>query len=156
MQSLYSESTLDTLNGQIRRRFLLVGVIAAVLLGLGVWLFVMRNRWVSAALFFACGAVLVFGIDHCCMPLIRYRRLVTSALHGRTHNEDFVFSRTESDLSLVDGVSCRGIIVLGNADKHGSREQRFYWDAEFPVPAFQEGQSLSLTYTGRFIIAYAQ
>ena len=154
MHDLYSEKDLQDLGGQIRRRFLVVGILAALCLAVVVWSFIRRIEWLSVAGTILCGFIAVFGVDLFCLPLIRYRALVNSALHGRKHTETFEFSETEPDLSRVDGISCRSILVLGEADKHGVREQRFYWDAEHPVPGFLPGQSLTLTYTGRFVIAY--
>ena len=154
MQSLFSEKDLQDLNGRIRRRFLVIGALMALCLAAAVFAFIRRIEWLTIVAVVLCGAVAIFGIDLFCLPLIRYRRLVSSALTGRTHTETFEYSGTESALSMVDGVSCRSLIVLGDADKHGSREQCFYWDAEHPVPAFQAGQPLTLTYTGRFVVAY--
>ena len=54
----------------------------------------------------------------------------------------------------MDGVACRSLIFLGQADKHGTREQRFYWDEEIPLPAFNPGDQVTLKYTGRTIIGY--
>lgn len=154
MHSLFSEKDFQDLSGRIRRRFIVIGVLMALCLAVAVWSFTRRIEWVTVAAVVLCGAVAIFGIDLFCLPLIRYRRLVSSALTGRTHTETFEYSGAEPDLSMVDGISCRSIIVLGSADKHGSREQRFYWDAEHPLPAFREGSPLTLTYTGRFVIAY--
>ncbi len=154
MQTLYSKQDLQDLGGQLRRRFILIGVLAALCLAVVVWSFVRRIEWLSIAATALCGAIAIFGIDMFCLPLIRYRRLLVSALRGRTHTETFEFSAAEPDLSLVDGISCRSIVVLGLADKHGTREQRFYWDAARPLPDFTPGRPLELTYTGRFVIAY--
>ena len=154
MHRLFSEKDLQDLNSRIRRRFIVIGLLMALCLAATVWSFTQRIEWLSVVTVVLCGSIAIFGIDMFCLPLIRYRRLVSSALSGRTHTETFEYNGTESDLSLVDGISCRSIFVLGDADKHGTREQRLYWDAEHPLPAFQEGQPLTLTYTGRFVIAY--
>lgn len=154
MQSLFSEKDLQDLNSRIRRRFIVIGAVMALFLAAAVWSFLRRIEWLTVASVVLCGAAAIFGIDLFCLPLIRYRRLVSSALTGRTHTETFEYGGTESELSMVDGISCRSIIVLGSADKHGSREQRFYWDAEHPLPAFEAGRPLTLTYTGRFVVAY--
>ena len=66
------------------------------------------------------------------------------------------YVRTEPDVSSVDGVSCLSLIFLGDADKHGSREQLLYWDEEIPLPALQEGQSYTVRFTGRNIIAIGE
>ena len=65
-----------------------------------------------------------------------------------------VVSHMEPDPCMVDGVSFRSLIFLGKPDKHGSREQLFYWDRQKEVPAFQSGEPVTLKYTGKMIIGY--
>ena len=108
----------------------------------------------SIVLFALIGFIVVFVIDLFCLPLQRYKKLVLSALSGRTHTESLVYDHAESEPSLVDGVPCLGLIFLGEPDKHGTREQRFYWDREIPLPAFQSGSQVTLKYTGKNIIGY--
>ena len=154
MRELYSEKDLERINAQLKKRYLALGAALAVILAFVVWSFTLRIEWLSvvtAALFFAVG---FFVIDLFCRPLLRYRSLVTSALNGRTHIGTFEFDRVEEDPSQIDGVTCRGLIFLGEADKHGIREQRYYWDGEFPLPDFRKGDQITLKYTGNHIIGY--
>ena len=55
---------------------------------------------------------------------------------------------------MVDGVSYRSLVFLGDPDKHGTRERMFYWDSELPLPDFRPGQAVTIRYTGKMIIAY--
>ena len=154
MQDLYSEKDLQLLSAQLKKRYLLLCCALAVLLALIIWSFVIRVQWlsiVSVILFFA---VSVFVIEMFCLPLHRYKKLISSAFVGRTHVETMEFKSVEPEISVVDGVACRGLIFLGSPDKHGTREQRFYWDEELPLPAFRAGDQVSLKYTGRNIIGY--
>ena len=64
------------------------------------------------------------------------------------------FKCAENDTSLVDGVPCRGLIFLGEPDKHGTRDQRYYWDLQLPLPDFRPGGRVTVKYTGRNIIGY--
>jgi len=151
---LYSEADLRSLNGQLRRRFILLGLIVAALLAAAVFAWIRRIEWLCiAALILACFSA-IFGLDMFCLPLVRYRRLLTAALRARNHTETFVFSRVEPDASMVDGISCRSVIVLGEPDKHGAREQRFYWDARRPLPELAPDAPVTLTYTGRFVTGW--
>ena len=154
MQELYSEKDLQRLSSQLKKRYLLLGGLLAVLLAAFVVSMIVRIEWLSIALFILAGAAAVFAIELFCLPLHRYRKLIQSALTGRTHTETLEYKETEAETSLVDGVLCRGLIFLGNPDKHGTREQRFYWDKEIPLPAFTPGESVTLKYTGRNIIGY--
>ena len=154
MNELYSEQDLLSLNGQLRKRWIVLGILGAALLGLSVWSMIVRNQWLTMVLVFLLAAAAIFGIDFCCLPLLRSRKLLAAALTGRNHTEALEFERTEPDSSMVDGVACRSLLFLGEPDKHGSREQRFYLDAERPLPDFTPGETVTLKYTGRNIIGY--
>ena len=87
-------------------------------------------------------------------PLRSYAKHVDSALHGRSHESTMVFDRVGSEDSVIDGLTFRDLIFLGEADKHGERERMFYWDMEIPLPDFRKGQELRLTYYDRFLTGY--
>ena len=154
MQELYSEKDLQQLSGRLKKRYLVLGLILAVLLAAFIVSMIIRVEWLSIVLLILFCSTAVFVIEMFCLPLHRYKKLITSALTGRTHTETLEYSEAEADTSVVDGVLCRGLIFLGNPDKHGTREQRFYWDEELPLPAFTPGDQVTLKYTGRNIIGY--
>ncbi len=154
MKDLYSENDLLSLSSQLKKRYTLMGVILAVILGLFIYSMIIRVEWLSVVLFAFFCAFAVFFIELFCLPLHRYKKLVQSALKGRTHTETLFFDHEEAEPSLVDGVLCTGLILLGEPDKHGIREQRYYWDKELPLPAFNSGDQLTIKYTGKNIIGY--
>ena len=156
MKDLYTAEMLESLNGRLKKRWILVGIVSALLLAGFVWSVSVRAEWLSIVLVVLLGAFLVFYIEMFCRPLLDYRKLMVSALSGRSHDRDMEYVRTEPDSSSVDGVSCRSLIFLGDPDRHGSREQLLYWDAEIPLPALQEGQACTVRYTGRNIIAISE
>ena len=154
MNELYSEKDLRGLNTQLKKRYALLGCGLAVILAGIVWSFVTRTEWMSMLFVFLFFAAAVFVIVQFFAPLQRYRQLITAALGGRTHTETQEFSDVEAEESMVEGIRCRGLIFLGEADKHGTREQRWYWDAEIPIPEFRPGEAVTLKYTGKNIIGY--
>ena len=154
MNELYSEKDLKAIAAQLKKRWLLLGCGLAVLLALIVVSCVIRVEWLTMLSVFLFCAVAVFVIDLFLLPLYRYKKLLVSALGGRTHMETLEFDRPEPDLSVVDGVRCRGLIFLGEPDKHFTLEQRYYWDEELPLPDFSQGDRVTLKYTGRNIIGY--
>ena len=156
MKELYSAEMLESLDGKLKKRWILTGVVSALLLAAFVWSVVIRVEWLSVLLLALLGVFLIFFIEMFCRPLLNYRKLVVSALSGRSHDREMEYVRTEPDVSSVDGVSCLSLIFLGDADKHGSREQLLYWDEEIPLPALQEGQSYTVRFTGRNIIAIGE
>lgn len=154
MIDLYSENDLQQISAQLKKRYLLLGIGLALLLALFVWSMIIRAEWLSMVSVFLILAVTLFVIDLFCLPLHRYKKLMMAALTGRTHTETLIYDHTEAELSMVDGVSCRGLIFLGEPDKHGTREQRYYWDALLPLPSLAAGDEVTLKYTGRSIIGY--
>ena len=156
MKDLYSAEMLASLDGRLKKRWILLGIISALLLAGFVWSVAVRMEWLSVLLVVLIGGFLVFYIEMFCRPLLDYRKLMVSALSGRSHDRDMEYVRTEPDSSSVDGVSCRSLIFLGDADKHGSREMLLYWDEEIPLPALQEGKTYTVRYTGRNIIAISE
>ena len=55
----------------------------------------------------------------------------------------------------MDGVPCLSMVFLGDPDKHGTRDQMFYWDRELALPQFTKGQNVTLHYTGKNIIGFS-
>ena len=156
MQELYSEKDIEQISSQLKKRYILLGFILSVILAGFVVSLVIRVEWLSVVVFILFLAVAVFWIEMFCLPLHRYKKLIVSALHGRTHTETLEYEKAEDDTSVVDGVLCRGLLFLGSPDKHGTREQRFYWDEQIPLPAFSAGDQVTLRYTGRTIIGYGK
>ena len=154
-KNLYTAESLAGIEGRLKRRFALLAVACALLAALAVWSACVHPaiEWLTMVSVLLAGFIAIFVIDLFCLPLIRYRRLVRDALTGRTHTQTLEFVRAESDISMVDGVACRGLIFLGDPDKHGSREQLYYWDNALPFPDLTSGQEYEITYTGKNIIA---
>ena len=145
MQDLYSEKDSEQISSQLKKRYILLGCILAVILAGFVVSMIIRVEWLSVVMFILLLAGWALGW---------LSVLIVSALHGRTHTETLEYEKAEDDTSVVDGVLCRGLLFLGSPDKHGTREQRFYWDEEIPLPAFVPGSQVTLKYTGRNITGY--
>jgi hypothetical protein len=154
MHDLYSEQDLALVSGQLKKRLTVLFAVCAVLLAGFIWSFIARIEPLSIALVMLIGVVLIFGLEMFCRPLHAYRKLVDTALHGRSHEALLTYDHLEEELSMVDGVSCRSLIFLGDPDKHGTRDQLFYWDQQKHVPAFEAGRPVRLRYTGKMIIGY--
>ena len=154
MKDLYTDKDLLAISAQLKKRYILLGCGLAVFLALFIFSMVIRLEWLSMVSVFLFCSLAVFVIEMCCLPLHRYKKLINAALTGRSHVETLEYKETEAETSVVDGVTCLGLIFLGAPDKHGTREQRFYWDREIPLPAFNPGDQVTLKYTGRNIIGY--
>ncbi len=154
MTDLYSEKDYQDISAQLKKRYLFLGCGLLLPLALIIWSLIVRVEWLTMVGVFLFCAAAVFVIELFCLPLHRYRKLLAAALTGRTHIETLEFDRVEPDTSVVEGVACRGLIFLGEPDKHGTREQQYYWDEELPLPDFHAGEQVTLKYTGRNIIGY--
>ncbi len=160
MQSLYSEQKWNDIRAQLnRRQAVLLGIMIALLGGI-VWFLATENHkdhrpeiQVTLLVILLCASV-IFFYDVFLRPLRAYARHVDSSLHGRAHEVTVVFDHVNEEESLVDGVSYRDLIFLGEADKHGDRERMFYWDSELPLPSFSRGQEVTLRYFDKFITGY--
>ena len=150
-KDLYTEEMLAEINGRLKNRWIVLAAVTVPLLAVLVVSVIQRVKWVSMASAVAIGVFAIFWIDLFCVPRLRYRKLVTEALTGRSHVETLEFSHLEPDPCMVDGVSCRSLIFLGKPDKHGSREQLFYLDEKLPLPELEAGRSYAVKYTGRTI-----
>lgn len=149
---LYSREYLSDISDQLKKHWLVLAAVAGPLLAVFVFSMIRRTEWLSMVSAVLAGCFAVFWIDLFCVPRLRYRKLVVSALTGRNHTRTLEFSRMESDPCLVDGVPCRSLFFLGDPDKHGSREQLFYLDLKIPAPELVEGRYYTVKFTGRTII----
>ena len=154
MRELYSASDLSALNRQMNRRLWGVCGGALVLTALALWSLNARIEPLTVGLTVLVGALLIFGLEMLYRPLYSYRKLLLSALHGRHHEVQVTFDHAEGEPSVVDGVVFRSLIFLGEPDKHGSRDQLYYWDREKELPAFEPGRDYLLRYTGKTIIGW--
>ena len=152
MQTCYSDESYAAIDRQLKRRLVLLFAVTAVLLVVFIWAMIARIEWLAMASATLAGCFAVFFADLFCAPLLHYRRLVRTALSGRSHNKTLEFCRQEPDRSVVDGVSCISLIFLGDPDKHGSRELLLYWDQELPLPELVPGLEYAVRYTGKNII----
>ena len=152
VKDLYSDEQLSAINGKLRKRWLLLAIIAVPMIALFVWSLTARTQWLTSLSAVLLGFFAIFWIDIFCLPQIRHSRLVSNALTGRSHTETKEFARLEPDSVLADGVPCRALIFLGEPDKHGSREQLFYIDQSLPLPSLTPGQTYTIKYSGRTII----
>ncbi len=152
MQTLYSDQSYAAIDRQLKHRLIFLAVVTAVFLGFFVWAMTARIQWLAMVAASLAGCFVIFFAELFCAPLVRYRRLVRSALSGKDHEKTMEFLRKEPDSSMVDGVSCNSLIFLGDPDKHGSREVLLYWDRELPMPELKSGAEYTVRYTGKNII----
>ncbi len=162
MRDLYTENDYQLIHSQLKKRLMILGGISLVFLGLLIWSFMLDNGKENRPELFTTlvvllwGFTLIFSWDLLCKPLYCYQKFLMNALHGRSHEVQVEFSRRNEEKSVVDGVTYRDLIFLGEADKHGDRDRMFYWDSQLPDPPFTPGDRVTLRYYDRFITGYSE
>jgi hypothetical protein len=148
---MYTQSELDQLNDDLRKRWIIYAIPALLLLALQVYSLTLRIEPLTIALAILVCFWSVFYISLQILPVIRYRTHVYSVLHGITHTVRAVFDHLDLDDSLVEGVNYRAMHVLCQDEKGDDYERLFYWDLQKPLPAYEKGQTLEITYHDREI-----
>ena len=148
---MYTQSELDKLNVDLRKRWIIYAIPAVILLGLQVYSLIVRSEPMTIVLAVLLCFWSIFYISLQIVPLMRYRTHVQSVLHGITHTVRAVFQQFDSDDSLVDGVNYRAMHVLCQNENGDDYGRLFYWDLQKTMPAYEKGQALEITYHDREI-----
>ena len=171
MNLLYNEQEIDELTARIKRRRIISVILSIPFFAAFVLFFVMHLHVTLAepgpipdntlAILATVSAilgswVLIFGSSFCVRPLKAYRNHIRNSLHGRSHDATYTFRGIEPDLSVIDHISFRSFVFDGEPDKHGITEHMFYWDALRELPAFAEGESITVRYYDRFICGWSR
>ena len=160
MRELYSEQDLQNIQGQLKKRGIVMLIVSILFIGLLVATLLSDNHRenrpeaLATVITMLLGFFLIFSWDLFIRPLRCYRKHLQAALHGRGHEVTVEFSRDDASSSVVDGVTFRDLIFLGDADKHGDRDRLFYWDAQLDTPPFKKGDMVLVRYYDRFMTGY--
>lgn len=151
---MYTENDLNAIASQLRRRLYVMSVPAVLLLaGLVVSLLPsVRLQWLTIALTIALGLLCIMGGGLFIAPLSAYRRHINNALHGRTHQVEVLFKSLKQDPCLKEGVTFYPMMVSEGDLQNEKDDRLFYFDAEKPLPQFEPGDKLLLTYHDKFIV----
>lgn len=140
--TIFSEQDLKSVNDQINRRWGLIALPCAVLLGVLIFSLFVRIEWLSTASTILIGAILIAAGDLAIKPLRCYRRLLRNVLYGRVHDATLPFVAFSEDVNMVDGVPCRAMTCLDYDSKNRPYERLFYFVAMKKAPELRQGQSV--------------
>ena len=101
---MYTEQDYADIRGQIRRRAMILGIPALLLLAGVVISFIYRIRWATVLLTIVLGAYCIFGYGLLLGPVIAYGRHLDDVLHGRVRTLTGAFKEMEEDTVVRDGV----------------------------------------------------
>ena len=148
---MYTQKEFETINGEIRLRFIIFLIPALVILAGQVYGIVNRNELLTAALGILLCFFSIFFFGTQLLPRMNYRTHVNNMIHGRVHTVDGTFLSFDREESVVSGVSYRAMHVECVDEKGKPYERLFYWDLEKDLPDYTEGTPLQITYHDREI-----
>ena len=150
---MYDENELSLLRRQIKKRWLMTLLPAAILLAGLIAALVRRNEIAADVCSILMGIVLIFSWGLLIKPLRDYAAYVARALHGNRHQAEGGWLRVDPDISVVDGVRCHAVYISCTDGKNKPYERLFYTDDEKLLPNYAEGLTVCVTYTGKQVIA---
>lgn len=143
---MYTESDLQSVLAQRKRRWTVLLIPVAVLAVVLVGSLIVRVEWLTTAATIVGGVMLIAGYDLCIKPLDDYATHVDNMLHGRRREIDLPFAALSGDISLVDGVRYYALTATDYDEKGKPYERLFYFDAEKPSPDFKAGEMLHIVF----------
>ncbi len=152
---MYRKEDAEALKRQLRRRTLCWLLPEAALLFGVAWSFVRRIAWLTPLMTSLLGAVILFSLTVCLLPLRRYAAFVSGALAGRSRRSVVTFDSREEAAVLREGVRIYPVHAQGGG-RAEYQERLFYWDANLPPPAWQAGERLALLTHERFIVGWSR
>ena len=142
---MYTEQDYADIRGQIRRRAMILGIPALLLLAGVVISFIYRIRWATVLLTIVLGAYCIFGYGLLLGPVIAYGRHLDDVLHGRVRTLTGAFKEMEEDTVVRDGVRYYPMMLnVGDMEKPED-DRLFYYDANLPRPDWKRGEMLTVT-----------
>ena len=143
---MYTESDLQSVLAQRKRRWAILLIPVAVLAAVLIGSLIVRIEWLTTAMTIIGGALLIAGHDLFIKPLSDYATHVDNMLHGRRREIDLPFASCSEDVSLVDGVRYHALTATDLDEKGKPYERLFYYDAEKPFPSFAPGEMLHIVF----------
>lgn len=142
---MYTEQDYADIRAQIKRRFLVLGIPAVLLLAGVVVSFVFRIRWLTMTLSVLLGAWCIFGYSMLLYPVIAYGRHLDEVLHGRVRSATGAFKEMEPQAVMRDGVQYYPMMISVGDMENPEDDRLFYYDANLPRPDWKQGDMITVT-----------
>lgn len=153
---MYTEQDLILIRQQQNKRWMILGSVCVVLLGLIVYSLIIRMEALTAGLTVLMGALLIFFYDLTIKPLHCYEVFLRNVLYGRTRELDCTYLGVDADPSLVEGVKYYALSLQQLDDEGKPFERMLYWDALRPLPQVSVGDTLHIVYHDRMVASLTQ
>ena len=150
---MYQEAEMAAVNAQLRRRWILFLIPCLALLACQIFGIIHRNQILTSFAGAVLLAVFLFVFEMLILPLYRYRHFLHEMLYGPRHDIEGDYLSTESDDSVIEGVTFRGLHFTCLDDNQDPYDRLFYLDRTKPLPQLNEGQHVTVTFHDRQIVA---
>ena len=142
---MYTEQIYQSNLQRIKKRSILLGTPAALVLIAIIWSFIVRIKFLTMALTIVVGVYSIFCYGLLLFPLIAYSRHMDQILHGRTHTLTGFFKEMEDAVVVREGVEFHPMIMsVGNLENEDD-DRLYYYDANLEKPDWQVGEKLTIT-----------
>lgn len=141
---MYTQTDIDTIHAQYKKRIGLWLIPLGILLGFLVYSLAIRLEWLTSALFAVLCALLLFALSNSILPVRNYRRFLQNAVYGRNRQDSLAFDVFGEEAVTREGVRFYPVTLRADTIKEELDERSFYWDANLPKPDWQKGQRLSI------------
>ncbi len=142
---MYTEQDYADIRGQIKRRWMAIGIPALLLLAAVIVSFIFRIKWLTIALSLVLGAGCIFCYGLLLFPVIAYGRHLDEVLHGRVRSTTGAFKEMESQTVLREGVRYSPMMISVGDMEDPEDDRLFYYDANLPRPDWKPGDMLTVT-----------
>lgn len=151
---MYTENSLQDINRQFTRRVAAFSVPAVLLLAAIVMSLVYRKELATELLFIALGALAIFAWGMFLSPVHAYRKHVKSLLRGRNRDNTGVFKGFDAQHVDKDGVQFVPFLINVGRTQDERDDRLFYFDANLPLPAWQEGDLITITSQDKAVVSW--
>ena len=147
---LYHDKDIQETNSKLRNRFITALVMLTVVVTTMVILLWFRLRFVAIGVTVLGAAILFFYSSVKLMPWYRYRRYLKDMGEGLRRVTQAQMVSVSDSSRAQDGVMCRDFLVRVDESEEG--ERLFFWDEDKPLPTIGQGQTLTITSYGNFVL----
>lgn len=149
--TIYAEADYTAIQQQKKKRWYLLLIPCAILLALMIYSLVIRLEWLTVSTTIVIGVLLIAGYDFAIKPLRCYQKHLPNCLHGRTRECELAFIRLSENVDVVEGVSCRQLLLADEDAKGRPYERLFYFDAQKEFPAAKPGDMMHVVHHDLFV-----
>ncbi len=140
--SMYTQSDLEQINAQLRRRAGLWALPQLPMLAVLVYSLTIRSQVLTVVISVLMGWIAVFAAGVSITPVAAYRKFIRGLLNGRKRELSGVFKGFDKDTVMRDKVRYLPLMVNVGDISEQKDDRLLYWDANIPLPDWQPGDKL--------------